>query len=80
MKRLAVVLFAWWFLGIGPNGSGSWNSYLLVVGPFNDKEECENIANWVRQYDRIVKSSPCWQSEKAERHLGPMRPMPPLPG
>lgn len=78
MRNLAVVLFAWWFLGIGPNGSDSWNSYFSVVGPFNDKKECENVANWARSQKnyRSVASSPCWQSEKAERPLGPIRPMP----
>lgn len=61
MKRLVIVFFAWWFLGIGPGGGGALNRYVVLVGPFNDRNDCRTVANWSREND--VKASPCWFSE-----------------
>ncbi len=61
--RLAssAVVFAWWFLAIGPRGGFSAEEY-HVVGPFDSKEDCSTISAWVHGRRGVVTE--CWKGEK----------------
>jgi hypothetical protein len=58
MKRVALSVFAWYFLMAGKGGSFA-PTIFMVVGPFSTRESCAHIAEWVRPDAHRV--STCWE-------------------
>lgn len=61
MKKFLILgLFSWWFAEMSGGG------HTITMGPFETKEQCEQIRTWVDKKSgktRVVRyTSSCWEA------------------
>lgn len=57
MRGCVLIIFAWYFMACADFRSG-WK----VVGPFANKETCEELAKWVGGSYYPATVSRCWEN------------------
>jgi hypothetical protein len=58
LKSAALLLLAWWFLMLGPEGQDR------LVGPFKTAADCGKVRAWAEQRTTIAfvrRVSECWE-------------------
>ena len=73
MRHFLAIVSFWWVAVIWPQYAGQYGSWhgngnMNTVGPFDTKQECEAMQQWLRTDRGPVVVTDCWQTgKKAEQ-------------
>ena len=54
MRRVALCLFAWWFVCQTAENT-------RVIGPFKEKATCDKIQQDINKKQRVIWTTACWE-------------------